>query len=171
MKKIIIAFSALLMLSAFTLVPVLKSYTGELYSFKYPDTWLVVPAADSLQIDLYIYPPDDDDATFNENINILNRDMEGHQISLADYDKLSIEEIKKMFADMKIVSSGEKSGINGKYYDLVYTASYEGMKLKFKQQFMILNGYAFVLTYTATAKTYQSFIKDTETIFKSFKRK
>lgn len=170
MKHWILGILAAVVMSAFAPATI-KTYNGKLYSFKFPDTWLVYRAPDSMQVDLFIYPPEDGDPSFNENINVLHRDLENHKVIMKDFVDQSKAEIKRMFPDVKFLSSEEKTGVQGKYHQIVYTAGYQGLPLKFKQHYLLKDGYAFVLTFTSTVSEYGKLIKDVDLIFGSFKKK
>jgi hypothetical protein len=170
-KQIVYILSVGILLCSFGLQGNIKTLNATLYSVKYPSSWEIQNASDSGKVDYYIYPPEDHDNSFNENIVIRHTDLARNKTNYEEFALKTKEGIKELFKDVVFTTDKLVTTKNGKYYDLVYTGTYAGMKMKMKQIFILQYGYCYVLIYTAKASTYDKNSKEADQIMVSFKPK
>lgn len=108
---------------------------------------------------------------FRENINLLNEDLGGAEISLDEYMELSMENLHRGMPGLNITKN-EKMTVKGQeYYQLEYYVSQGGMDLSFEQRFTIANGMVYVLTFSAKKDDLKKFKSIAENIMDSFELK
>ncbi|MEQ8175075.1 MAG: DcrB-related protein [Syntrophomonadaceae bacterium] len=102
------------------------------------------------------------------NVNLVSEDLsKSPSMKVDEYLKLSLPNIEKEFQNFKLLETTPVTLGNVKGQKIVYTASMEGMNLKFMQVLTIINQKAFVLTYTALADDYDKNLETANNIFGS----
>jgi hypothetical protein len=97
-----------------------------------------------------------EDDTFSDNINLIVQDLEGREITLEEFNDLSIQEVKQYFEGVEIFENKEILLGDVAGYVLLYTAPSNGFNLKFLQAYFLHNGKSYILTFTQeTDKTNQ----------------
>ncbi len=107
-------------------------------------------------------------STGTANVNLVSEDLaKNPNIKLDEYLKLSLANIEKEFPDFKLIENTPMTMGNVKAQKIVYTASMEGINLKFMQVLAIINQKAYVLTYTALTDEYGKELETANNIFGS----
>ena len=138
------------------------------YSIHYPNTWTLDKSGEMGTSFVLFSPLDSKNDAFKENINLLIQKFPGQEISLEDYTNLSVEQIKKMLTNAKIIEN-QQLGSNGKEFSrLVYTGKQGVFDLKFEQYFWVGKEKAYVLTFTTEENEYANYKSIGEKILNSF---
>ncbi|MDG5492814.1 PsbP-related protein [Psychroserpens sp. SPM9] len=106
---------------------------------------------------------------FRENINLNSESLKGQNMSLSEYTKISIDNIKAELPTANFISntSIKVNGID--VSDIVWSNKFGKVDLKFRQFLMVYKGEAYVITYTATASEFDDYGTIANTILNSFK--
>src|SRR5690348_11219041 len=96
MKTLVVVVVSFLLVS-FTAQTTLKTLNDTKFSLKYPSTWEAM--RDTGLIDYYIYPPEDTDPSFNENMVVRHTNLAGNKTTLAEYEKMTKLGIREKFPD------------------------------------------------------------------------
>lgn len=143
-----------------------KKITKDAYSMSYPSTWEAKDDANK-QASFIIYAPmDAKNDQFKENINLIVG--ANKNISLDEYVKISISEIKKGIKSAVFTTNEKAKNINGEYYKMIYTGELRGGHYKWEQYYFMINNTVYVLTFTSEESKFANYQKLTETILNSF---
>jgi len=107
---------------------------------------------------------------FRENINLTTENLGGQSFVIADYAKLSTDQIIAQIPNSTI-ESNKASTLDGQNaWEVIWYADFgSGMSLKFKQSFLLFNDTAYVLTFSSSTTDYEQYVKVADLIFNSFK--
>jgi hypothetical protein len=160
MKKILIATSLLILLCIST-SPAF-AYTNTKYGFSIdpPPGWTVTEP--SYAAVLFTGPTD---SGFTVNINI---QVETTTMTLDQYKTASKQALQDAFDNLHIISEGSRTinGVNA--YEVVYNFTYASVTAQQKQVWLIANGKAYIVVYTAVPSTYSTYLPLFETSVQTF---
>ncbi len=148
-----------------------EEHTTDQYSIKYPKSW-VLYEDDEMGATFHILSPKEGESDmFNENVNLIIQDLSGTNIDLDAYVQLSEKQITEMIASGSIIRSERLKSGNLELHKVVYTGEINGFKLKLIQHYQIKDNKAYVLTFTAEEKAYDSYRAYGQQILNSFRWK
>jgi hypothetical protein len=153
----------------FGLPPKLLTLNDSKFTFQYPDTWACVK--DTGQVDYYVYPPEDNDPSFNENIVVRHTDLAGNKTTHDEFAAQSRKGINELFKNVVFYSDKTINTKTESFREMIYSGNYNGVNYKMKQVFYLKYGYSYILIYTAKMTTYDRNIKEATQIMESFKPK
>lgn len=138
------------------------------FSIRYPGNWQM-QTSENPQVALILMSPQENDSDlFRENINLLVQDLNGLNMDLNSYTKLSESQISQALKKAKIDLSKRLFDPQGnEYHKLIYSGEQGGYHLKFEQLYRLHNNKAWVLTYTAVLDDFERFRKTGEAIMES----
>ena len=141
------------------------------YSIQYPDNWELNKSG-QMGSSFFIFSkttsPQD---KFRENVNLIIQSLQGQKIDLDKYVEISEGQIKTMITNGNIIES-KRLKINGHEFQKVrYTGDQGIFKLKFEQYYWVLNGQAYVLTFTCEKNQFETYKQTGEKILNSFRIK
>lgn len=142
-----------------------KTFQNSDFTFKYPDDW-ELDQSGTAGTKFILFAPNAQPAAFRDNINLIVQDLKGQNIDLKKYTKLSVEQVKQYIANAKILTS--ETVEKNKKHKLVYSGNQGELSLQFQQYYLIGNEKAYILTFTATQKSFPSQIKLVDVIMESF---
>jgi hypothetical protein len=152
------------------------------YSIRYPANWQVEQKEDlGAGVDL-IYPftilaPLESPADkFRENVNLVietlkGRTIEGEdgsKIDLKRYAELSIAQLEAQMKNCQILETKRIDRGRRSFYRVIFTWDYETFNLKVEQYYQIVNGKAYVLTFTSESDKFDKFRGTGEKILNTF---
>jgi hypothetical protein len=141
------------------------------FAISYPKDWVSSDQKPQPTIAILLLSDEESQKTdqFRENINLNLEDLKGQTLSLDEYAKISIDQIKNQIPNAEILSNGTTK-INGwEAKSVVWHADFgNNMTLKFKQVFLLNNGIAYVLTYSSTKTEYDDYFEVADKIINSF---
>ena len=146
-----------------------KNYTADNYSIQYPNTWDLAEMPNPMLKFTITSRPTSADDIFRENINLVSEEVPENDYTLNQYVNLSIDQIKMAFNDFELISKSKHVSSTGiEYEQIIYTASTSGFNLIFQQNFMLMNGKSYILTFTAEKNKYADYDALTKEMIDSF---
>lgn len=92
------------------------------------------------------HPTDPDE--FCPNINLQIQPLGGRGLDLDRYTDISVDQVKRLVSNSKLITNMRKNGLKGEYQQLVYAGDQGKYHLQFEQFLAIAHGNAYVLTLT-----------------------
>jgi hypothetical protein len=101
--------------------------------------------------ELFLFAPlENNSDKFRENINLLIQNIAGYGLSLDAYIKISEQQIQSELVKDGVLLSSERMKKDGREFQkMVFAMTQGNLKLKILQHAFIVNGNAYVLTFTA----------------------
>lgn len=134
-------------------------HSSEGFQMDYPNEWEVDTSSDMILVAFYSQAEGAEDL-FSENINLTTEDTTTYgEVSLQEYADAGLENIQVALPEYVLTDQGTRTfaGQEGSY--LLGTYPVQGIELEIYSLFTIVNGKAYVLTYTyesSQAATYQA---------------
>lgn len=149
----------------------MKTYSDSTYKYQiqYPDGW--TPYQQTSMNILFLSPQEGPTDQFRENVNVLIQDLSAQQpMSLADFSKLSIDQIKQMaVADTAGQQFREVTFAGQKAQEGICKLPVNGLVIKVKQDWFVLGHFAYIITYTAEPAQFSRYEPMADTVMQSFK--
>jgi len=145
-----------------------ETYQATEFTIKYPADWRVDETGIMGTKVIFFSPLESADDKFSENINILVQDLTEHPMTLKEYTDLSVEQIKTLATNGKVIESKTIKTANGEMQRLIYTADQGQYHLQFDQLYLIVKGKAYLVTYTAEVDKYQQYLSKANEALGSF---
>lgn len=167
-KRIISLIALIITLSTLGQIEDWESLDKEQYSIKYPMSWELSTAGE-MGTEFFIFSPQSSDQDpFRENINLMIQDISAYNINMDAYIEASVEKIKKIITDCKLLSSERIETDNDEYHRLVYNGKQGVFNLRFEQYLWVLDGDAYILTFTSEKAKFKKYKTVGQTILNSF---
>jgi len=132
------------------------------FTLSYPSSW---EKKEISGLTAFISPLENDKDLFRENVSVGREDISKYPITLVEYIRISMDNWKKQAPGLKTLDK-KKAKIDRK--DTTYFTCQTG-NTKHRQYYLLHENVAYVLTYTATEKQFDSYLKSAEKIIKSLK--
>lgn len=144
-----------------------KTYTHArfLYAVDYPDDWRVREMGKTTSI---YAPRESGEDMFAENVQIVAEDLPG-QVSLIDYHRAGVGSAEKFLNGFRALEEARTQWLGRDAIVMLYTATVNGARFKFKDYKFLLGKTAYVLTYTAREADFDRFLPQAEDIMKSIR--
>lgn len=128
------------------------------YSIQPPQGW-TVDTTKSLGAELFLFSPlENSNDKFRDNINLLIQNISAYNLGLDDYVKISEQQIQSEMVKDGVLLSSERMHKNGRdFQKMIYTMTQDVFQLKILQYAFIVNGKAYVLTFTAEASVFDNY--------------
>lgn len=154
----------------FFLIPQLgwQTYVDSLGKFKiaYPDDWITKNNHNSI---VFISPKENDNDSFQENVNIILQDLSNNRMTLDQYTSLTEKQVQEHLGSSAIKSIMDRTLAGVRAKELIFDMNYKGANLKVRQDWFIKNNIAYLFTYTAETSQYDGYSKMANQIVASFK--
>lgn len=137
------------------------------YNITYPSAWELNQSKVS-GTNFILFARGTVDGKFRENINLLIQDLTGKGITLDKYVEITEQQIATMLNNAKIISSKRMKTATGEYHEIIYSGDQASFSLKWKQYYWVIGEKAYVLTFTGTQATYDSFLPTADKVMNSF---
>ncbi len=139
------------------------------FAIKYPEKWEKQELQNPLIADIVLFtaPKKNSADAYQENTIVRIEELP-RPMSLEEYNKWSIGQIKTTFPDVKIIEETAKTVANNSGYSVVFEAKEGEKDLKKMQAWTLINNKAYVLTYTAEKADYPEYLKAAEGMVNSF---
>jgi serine/threonine-protein kinase len=141
-----------------------KTWRTKACSLNYPGDW-AFDNSGSAGTTVAFYAPSDSGDTFRENVNLVVQDVKG--MDLTTYAQRTESEVRTHLGEASIIRS-ETERTPAEVHTLEYAGKLNGRDMRFKQTLRIVNGKAYVLTYTADPATYDEYLYLADAILNSF---
>jgi hypothetical protein len=159
-----------ILLISFSLNAQYDFYTTEEYSIKYPADWSI-DTSGIMGTDFILFSAiGSEKDQFRENVSLLVQDVSEYDLDLDKYVEISLEQVKTMITNGKLILSERKNGSYEEYnfHRVVYTGKQGVFDLRFEQYIWLEDGLAFILTSTSEQDAYNTFSSYFDEILKSF---
>jgi hypothetical protein len=148
-----------------------KRYSDANCEIQYPEEWEVNTAGQMGTSFILLSPLEPENDQFRENVNLLIQDLQGQQLDLDTYVKLSENQVKTLITDGEILESERQKNSNGMHHKLVYNGKQGQLDLRFEQLFWVIDDKAYILTFTSEKEKFAMYRSMSEKIMNSFKMK
>jgi hypothetical protein len=105
---------------------------------------------------------------FRENVNLVIEDLNGRKFDLDEYSRLAEGQLKSLMKNCKILEHKKVNKGFRQYYKTIWTWDYETLQLKVEQYTWLLDGKAYILTFTSEQNKFAQFQKIGEKILNTF---
>ena len=127
-------------------------------------------------VTFFLSPKENEKDQFQENVNTMVQDLSSQPLTLEDYTNLTKQQIIQAFGSSAIVSIKDLNFAGHQAKEMVYNMPKNLMQgryqnLKLRQVWFIKDNKAYLLTYTAEASKYDSYLETAKGIFDSFNLK
>ena len=138
------------------------------YVINYPADWTLNQSGQMNTSFILFSPQASLEDKFQENINLIVQDISAYDLTLEQYTEASTEQIKNFITDSKILSNENVAG-PPPFHKLKYSGRQGEFELMFEQYYWIIDGNAFILTFTCQMSDYDTYVKVGHQILDSFK--
>jgi hypothetical protein len=145
------------------------------YSIRYPSNWNLEQGENIRELTAtvdYLFaifsPLESADDKFRENVNLVREDLNSQEIDLAKYSAIAESQIKSQMKNGEIIESRTIENGSRKYHQTIQTWDYESFRLKTEQYSWILDGNAYILTFTSEQGKFAEFKDIGENILNTF---
>lgn len=143
-------------------------FSNAVYQIKYPKTWYI-DRSGNMGSDFFLFSRlTNVNDNFKENISLLVQRLQEDNLTLDEYVVMSQKRIEDKIQDGYIISSEKKQSKNGDFQKVIYTGTQGNYKLKFEQNYWLVGGKAYILTFTSEVHQYKFYKKIGEAIMGSF---
>ncbi|HBQ63989.1 MAG TPA: hypothetical protein DD727_03515 [Clostridiales bacterium] len=118
---------------------------------------------------VFYSPVEAEGDVIQDNVNLIIEDLSETPLTLFQYSRENISQIREYLADCRILEEGESMLSGYKSGTLVFTGTQEHMDLKWYQEWTVVNDRAYLLTYTAEAGKYDKYYMEAMQIIRSLK--
>lgn len=130
-------------------------------SLQYPSDWELDETGNMGTTVILTSQQDDDDDMFRENVNVIIQDLSAYPgMTLEQYRDVSEKQLKGIFQNYKLLDNTIETVDGKQRLHFLYTGEQEGYTLKFEQYGWIIDGSAYIITFT-TEKSMYNIYKET----------
>jgi len=134
----------------------------------YPEAWTVQENVPGV-IAAFLSPRENDNDMFQENVNFVIQDLGGVEVTLEQYVDASKQQLGALIGDFKVESEETGALDDGTAaYNVIYTGKQGELVLQWQQAYVIMDGKAIVITYTAEPDSFDTFIDQAAEIIDSW---
>lgn len=127
------------------------------YLIDHPLSW-TIDTSRKMGIELFIFsPPDSVNDKFRENINVVSSDVEGLNISLDTFVKVSQKQIETIATDCIILESALYKSGDKIFHKLDFTAKQGVFHLRFVQYYFAKSKRVYTVTLTTELKNFDNY--------------
>ena len=124
------------------------TFKSEKYSISYPSGWSI-DTSKQMGIDLFIFSKlDSSNDKFRENVNVLTSNVEGLNITLDTFVKVSLKDIESMATNLKMLESKLYKIGDKVYHKIDFTANQGIFNLHFIQYYFVTSRNVYTITLT-----------------------
>jgi len=145
-----------------------KTLDKDDFSIEYPETWVINEAGMMGTIFILFSPLSDEKDEFRENVNLVTEDISAYDIDMDQYIEISTSQIKKLINKGKVIESERMNNGDLIFHKLIFSGEQGEFDLIFEVYTYLLDGKAYVLTFTAEKDQFKAFKEVGEQILDSF---
>ncbi len=148
---------------------VFETYKDAKYDFTigYPKEWDRQEGVLGSAVAL-LSPLEGSSDNFRESVNVLVQTLPD-KMTLDEYTKLSLDQASKLITGFDLLDQGSTTVAGSPARQMHYRGQQGVFRLEIKQVWMVQDGKAFVLTYTAEREQYTADLPTAEAMFASFR--
>jgi hypothetical protein len=147
-----------------------ETYTNPfyLYAVDFPGTWHVKQVGKTTSIHAPLESEQDD---FAENIQIVAEEPKGAgaDVSLLDYHRAGVGNAQKFLSGFALLEEARTEWLGRETIVMLYEATLHGDRFKFKDYKFRVGQTVYVLTYTARAADFETYLPQAEEIMRSIR--
>lgn len=143
-------------------------FSNAFYQINYPKTWYIDTSGHMGSAFFLFSRLTNVNDNFKENISLLVQPLQTENLTLDEYLTMHQSRIESKVQDGYILSSEKKQSKNGDFQKVIYTGTQGNYKLKFEQNYWLVDNKAYILTFTSEVHQYKFFKKIAESIMGSF---
>lgn len=143
-------------------------YISKNFEIIYPESWSKQEKSNAV---FFLSPKKNDKDLFQENVNIILQDLSLQPMNLEQYTELTKKQVIDNFGKTAIISLKDITISNQKGKEFIYNMSYQGKELKLKQYWFVVNNTAYLISYTAEPKEFNSYETSISKMITGFKIK
>lgn len=133
---------------------------------KYPAKWQVVEKKDNTLV-AFISPKKNEVDAFQENVNIVVQDLSANPMTLKQYSTLAIQQIKVVYNNVDILSSGSILLSNKPAFEVEYLVKAE-FNLKIHQMWLLDNYKSYIISFISDEAQYDALKETVKDMASSF---
>jgi len=137
---------------------------------KYPAEWQTIEPEDEYVKVVFLSPLEDPSDSYNELVMILTEDLP-FKMKLTDYTEVAIRQIRVLYPDMQILTSGPAKLAGNPAHKIVFAATiegYEDISVKGMMIWTIKDKKAYIVGFFAEVETYAAYLQTAQTMVDSF---
>ena len=161
---LIVGFSVI----SFAQEPEWKSIEADKYSLQYPSEWQLDQSGLMGTKFIIFAPQASNSDKFKENVNLISQDLTGKNVTLEQYVELSVQQVKLMIPNCKMVENELIKKDDLEFHKIQYTGDQGPFNLTFKQYLFFQNEIAFVITLTCEQSEFENYKEVGSKILDSF---
>lgn len=142
-------------------------YRTALYQVDFPATWGADTSRKFGTDVIFFTSLADQDDKFSENVTMILQDWKGQNMTLTKYKDVTEKEMRTPGAQRKVLESAIQKKGNDSYYKFTSSFTQEGRQLKSTSICFIKNSIAYLMTYTAEEKNFNSYYPDASKLMNS----
>lgn len=136
-------------------------------TIQYPDNWSKLENSNIITNEIVEFSPQSSNSNVPEKLVITGENL-SDPLSLAEYTKLSKQEIVQQNNNVKILSETDSTLAGKRAYKVVYTLSDQGNELKRMETWTLKNFKVYSITYEAQAGKYDQSLPTAEKMINTF---
>jgi hypothetical protein len=155
-----------------------KTLNRNNYSLKYPQDWELQQSEDpksgtavstTVRYQFAVLSPlESTQDQFRENVNLVIEDLNGTKIDLDAYSRITETQLKSQMKNCKILENKKINRGAKQYYKTIWTWDYGMFPLKVEQYYWLLDGKAYILTFTSEQNKFAQFQAVGEKVLDTF---
>ena len=138
------------------------------YSLQYPVDWDFSESGGMGAVFVILAPLESKADKFRENVNLVIEDLKGQSIDLDRYAELSKGQLKAALTNFNLIDGQKKNNRNREYFKAIFTWDDAPFRLKVEQYYWVVDGKAYVLTFTSEQDKFADFSETGEKILNTF---
>lgn len=143
-----------------------KTFDDRFYTIKYPGSW-ELNTSGANNTSFILIAGGTENQPFRENINLIISKLPDPTVTIDFFAKASEQQIASNFEDSELIESTRVRTQKSEYQKMIYTGTKSGIDLKFTQHYWVIDGVAFVLTFSANRDKWDEYATEVEQIFQT----
>jgi uncharacterized protein YjfI (DUF2170 family) len=146
-----------------------EPYNAANFTINRLSTW-EISSENAMGTSFIIYLPEQAEVlNFRKNITLIIQDFKGQIIDLDQFVSISEEQIVKLMTNSHINESQRLNNEEFQSHKIIFSSDQGIYKLKFEQRYIIHDGKAYILTFTALKDEFDLYTEDITKSFNSFR--
>jgi hypothetical protein len=141
----------------------------DIYSIRYPPDWTANTTGLGGTSFALFAPAASHKAVFRQNINLVIKDVSADTVTLEELTNVNLEMLKAAFSNFSVISAKRLKDTIGEYQQMVYEFQQQGYFLRQLQEYRIIGGKAYYLTFTSLRSRYDTYMDVVGEVFGSFR--
>lgn len=146
-------------------------YEDDYFSIRYPNGFEVGKSTvPNVSFILLARSTSSKDA-FRENVNLMVQDVRGMEMDLDQFTQVSENQVTTLLSKGKVLESKRITTDSNEFHRLAYVGEQGDLRLIFVQHYWIIEGKAYILTFTGEAAEFKKYDAVSQVMMQSFRFK